>query len=519
MTRARILVVEDEELVGLAIRTYLESVGYEVPTVVPSGEQAIKEAGALEPDLVLMDIRLSGAIDGIEAAAAIKESYHVPVIYLTAYSDTETLKKAKVTEPYGYVLKPFDERALEASIEMALHKAALQEDLHRSKERFITILHSMGDGIIVAGMKGFVEYVNSTAASLLKLSLPLPPSTSIVKLLKLAGNRGQGPTALPLDNVLLSGIPTSCRDCVLVTADGVRRVVDLNLEPHRDERGVVRGVVLSFRDVSEPRKIQDLVEGELQAAADLHKGLLPSDGTTVGPCKMHGFLFPATFGAGDIYGFHQIDDTHAGFYIVDVVGHGIAAASTALLVRSLLAPNAARGNMLTFLGADPRNPQQVVTRLNDLFHGAGGAIFFTICYGMVDLAARRLRMVRAGHPFPILVRADGGLQEIEVGCHAIGLSSALDPREADLNFAAGDRLFLYSDGLPDCGDPMSVRFSRERLVNLIRDTKGDRLSEAVARIAQQVASWRGKESYDDDITLFGVEMGPANGNSRAKEEG
>jgi len=509
MNRARILVVEDEELVGLAVRTYLESIGYEVPTVVPSGELAIKEAGALEPDLVLMDIRLSGAIDGIEAAAAIKDSYHIPVIYLTAYSDAETLKKAKATEPYGYVLKPFDERALEASVEMALHKAAVQEELHRSKERFLTILQSMGDGIIVAGMKGFVEYVNSTAATMLKLTLPLPPLTSIVKLLKLTGSRNKEPKALPLDDVLLSGVPASCRDCVIVTADGIRRIVDLNLEPHRDERGVVRGVVVSFRDVSEPRKIQDLVEEELQAAADLRRGLLPSDGTFVGPCRMHAFLFPATFGAGDIYGLHQIDDTHAGFYIVDIVGHGIAAASIALLVSSLLAPNAAQGNALTFLRADPHKPREVVARMNDLFYGYAGAIFFTMCYGVIDLDVRRLHMVRAGHPFPILVHPDGSLEEIEIGCHAIGLASDIEPKEVDLPFAEGDRLFLYSDGLPDCGDPRSVRFSRERLVNLIRDISGDRLPEAIARIAQQVASWRGKESYDDDITLVGVEMAHA----------
>lgn len=506
MHRARILVVEDEELVGLAIRTYLESVGYEVPTVVSSGERAIELTEALEPDLVLMDIRLSGALDGIETAARIKDFYHIPVIYLTAYSDSDTLRKAKVTEPYGYVLKPFDERALEASIEMAIHKASLQEELRRSRERLNTILHSMGDGIVVAGMKGMIEYANPTAASLFKITVPASAPLSIARLAKLARSRGEQPTPLPLDEVLGSGRPFSCRDCILVTEDGTRKAVDLNLEPHRDERGFVRGVVLSFRDVSEPRKVQDFIEGELQAAADIHKSLLPTDGSSVGSCRMHGFLFPASFGAGDIYGFHAIDSTTVGLYIVDVVGHGIAAASTALLVSRLLRPETESDRKLSFLGADPRKPREVVAKLNELFHGTA-AIFFTICYGVIDLTARRLRLVRAGHPFPILMSADGRLEEIEMGGHAIGLSMNSEPSEADLPFGEGDRLFLYSDGLIDCNDPSMVQFSRQRLVDLVRSTSGDGLSEAVTRVAQQVVSWRGRDSYDDDITFMGVEFG------------
>src|SRR5271169_44335 len=171
MKKARILVVEDEELVGLAIRTYLESVSYEVPAVVSSGEKAVREVRAMEPDLVLMDIHLTGKMDGIEAAGIIKDSYHVPVIYLTSYSDSDTLEKAKLTEPFGYVLKPFDERALEASIEMALHKSALHEELRRARDRLTTVLQSFGDGIIVAGIKGGVEYINPTAARLLNLTL------------------------------------------------------------------------------------------------------------------------------------------------------------------------------------------------------------------------------------------------------------------------------------------------------------------------------------------------------------
>ncbi len=505
MKKARILVVEDEELVGLAIRTYLESVSYEVPAVISSGEKAVREVRAMEPDLVLMDIHLAGEMDGIQAAGIIKETFHVPVIYLTSYSDSDTLEKAKLTEPFGYVLKPFDERALEASIEMALHKAALQEELLRAKDRLNTVLQSFGDGIIVAGIKGGVEYINDTAARLLELTLPIPLSTSIINLVKIVKHRGQQETLLPLNEVIIDGNRAGYRDCTLLTENGVRRTVDLNLEPYRDERGMVRGIVLSFRDTSAPRRMEGVVEEELRSAAKVHKSLLPKSGTSFGDFSMHGFLLPAAFGAGDVYNYYSVDDTHVGLFIVDVMGHGIAAASMAYLVSRLMAPNPARGRKLQFLNTDPLSPREVVVGLNDLFQGFGDGAFFSICYGVIDLETQKMRLVRAGHPFPLVIRQDGRLEEIKVDGYAVGLSPRLMLMEAELSFAPGDRLFLYSDGLTDCGNLHSEAFSRDRLLTVMRATRADSLAAAVARVGSEVAKWRGNESYDDDITLVGVE--------------
>lgn len=126
MKSARILIVEDEQLVGLAIKAYLESVGHEVPAMVSTGEEAVDQALRLLPDIVLMDVHLSGGMDGVQAASLIKEACRIPVVYLTAYTDRDILTRAKATDPYGYLLKPFDERALEVTIELALHKAATQ---------------------------------------------------------------------------------------------------------------------------------------------------------------------------------------------------------------------------------------------------------------------------------------------------------------------------------------------------------------------------------------------------------
>jgi PAS domain S-box-containing protein len=132
MPSARILVVEDENIVARDICMRLEHFGYTVSGPVATGEEAIAHARKLKPDLVLMDIMLRGPMDGIEAASAIREKMNVPVIYLTAFVDDKNLQRAKVTEPFGYLLKPFEERELHITIEMALYKHRMEQQLRES---------------------------------------------------------------------------------------------------------------------------------------------------------------------------------------------------------------------------------------------------------------------------------------------------------------------------------------------------------------------------------------------------
>jgi two-component system response regulator len=122
MVNEKILVVEDEELVAQDIKVILEDLGYEVPALVASGEEAIQKVKTTHPDSVLIDIMLEGKMDGIEAAEKIKQLYDIPIVYITAYGNEEVVQRAKKTEPHGYILKPFQEKELQISLEMALYK-------------------------------------------------------------------------------------------------------------------------------------------------------------------------------------------------------------------------------------------------------------------------------------------------------------------------------------------------------------------------------------------------------------
>ncbi len=128
MEKIQIIVVEDESVVREYIKGTLQDLGYQVPAAVATGEDAITQAEKIQPDLLLMDIRLKGTIDGISAAEQIAARLHIPVVYLTSYADDSTLDRAKTTNPFGYIMKPFDEKELRATIEIAVYRARTEKE-------------------------------------------------------------------------------------------------------------------------------------------------------------------------------------------------------------------------------------------------------------------------------------------------------------------------------------------------------------------------------------------------------
>jgi PAS domain S-box-containing protein len=143
----RILVVEDETIVSLDLQNSLKILGYTVVGSASSGPEAIAKAEATHPDLVLMDIILKGDMDGVQTAEAIHARLNVPVIFLTACADEATLERAKVTEPFGYMIKPFEERELHSHIEIALYKHRMEKQLRESEERYFLATQGANDGL------------------------------------------------------------------------------------------------------------------------------------------------------------------------------------------------------------------------------------------------------------------------------------------------------------------------------------------------------------------------------------
>ncbi len=162
MTYARVLVVEDESIVSKDIQNTLRGLGYSVSGTANSGELAIEKARELSPDLILMDIRLKGEVDGISAAEQIQTESSVPIIYLTAHGDARTIERAKITEPFGYIMKPFAEHDLHTTIEMALYRHKMEKRLIESERKFKDLYHNAPDGYLTIDAAGVVQNANST---------------------------------------------------------------------------------------------------------------------------------------------------------------------------------------------------------------------------------------------------------------------------------------------------------------------------------------------------------------------
>ena len=142
MSKVNILVVEDESIVSKDIQHSLKKIGYNVVGSASTGEKAIELALSEKPDLILMDIMLKGSMNGIEAADIIKKEMSIPVIFLTAYADESTLSKAKITEPYGYILKPFKEIDIQTSVEMAIYKHKKEQEIIKERDFLYSIVEN-----------------------------------------------------------------------------------------------------------------------------------------------------------------------------------------------------------------------------------------------------------------------------------------------------------------------------------------------------------------------------------------
>ncbi|MEB3335882.1 MAG: ATP-binding protein [Leptolyngbyaceae bacterium] len=249
----QVLVVEDERVVARDLQDCLTSLGYSVPAIASSGAEAIERASQLRPDLVLMDIRLQGEMDGIQAAERIWNHLHIPIIYSTGYSDPHTLNRAKTTAPFGYILKPVEERELYVAIETALQRFQLETALQQREQWLTRILSQMGDGIIVVDTQGSVKFLNLTAEALTGWRQEDALGRPVSDIFQLVHE----PTTL-LPNSAVEALRTGTRvyltdKTVLVSKTGTPIPISDSAVPFRDDTGVINGVMLVFREVAEQR--------------------------------------------------------------------------------------------------------------------------------------------------------------------------------------------------------------------------------------------------------------------------
>jgi len=254
-----VLVVEDERVVAKDLQRTLINLGYEVPITVATADDAIRAASERTPDLVLMDIRIKGARDGIETAEILKSQFDVPVVYLTAYADRQTVARAKLTEPHAYLLKPVKVDELRTAVEIAIYKHDM-ERRHRERERwFATTLRSIGDAVISTDAEGCITLMNPMAESMTGFQTSEVRGKRLSEILRLVDETTQEAVEDPVAQVLRAGKVLHVRGAIVARA-GEQRIIADSAAPILDEAGKLLGVVVVFRDVSESRRLERRLE-------------------------------------------------------------------------------------------------------------------------------------------------------------------------------------------------------------------------------------------------------------------
>ncbi|HTS76296.1 MAG TPA: response regulator [Bryobacteraceae bacterium] len=247
----KVLVVEDEGLIAHDITARLEALGHQVIAAVGTAEEAIEKAA--EADIVLMDIRLDGRADGVDAAMAIRERYHVPVVFLTAHADRATLERAKFAEPFGYIVKPLAHASLTSSIEIAMYKHRVDREVEEREARLRTIVGSVADAVVVTDAKARILLMNHAAERMTGCVQPTAQGAPIDKIVKLADEDAGAEASDPVSLAILRDSPVVLdRTWKLTGAGGKEMWIEGSAAPVKSENRTL-GAVLTFRDVSARR--------------------------------------------------------------------------------------------------------------------------------------------------------------------------------------------------------------------------------------------------------------------------
>ncbi|MEH1942113.1 MAG: EAL domain-containing protein [Nostoc sp.] len=256
MKPVNILVVEDEMIVAMDIQNRLRKFGYTVLGLADSGEEAIKKAADNSLDLVLMDIHLKGKMDGIEAAQIIHNIFNVPVIYLTANADESTLERAKGTEPFGYILKPFKEKELKFTIEITLSKHRTEKKLKQNEQWLTTVLKSIGDAVITSDASGTVTFMNPIAEVLTGWKYSDAYGKETTEVFNIAHEKTRTIIESPVAEVLDFGVAINLPEqTILIARNGAEIPIDDSVAPIKDDNGNITGAVFVFQDITERKQI------------------------------------------------------------------------------------------------------------------------------------------------------------------------------------------------------------------------------------------------------------------------
>jgi len=486
MNGKSILVVEDETLVGMELREGLSRLGYNVPEVVTNGDEVQTAMNRFHPDLVLMDIRIKGSMDGIQAAAKLRETSDVPVLFLTAYSDSATIKRTAEILPDGYLLKPFGERELAANIEMLLLKSSSSLRQEKSLRKMIPLLDALETALAIFDRQGRWLHGNPEA-------------------LRVFGIEGYGASKGQDLPALLRITPEEFLDNpehwigreFPPFIDGTGTNKTLALEGFHAPDGHRLGFVAVFHPMGKDER--DHLTVSANSVNETLAKLLPENGLYGDRLESAGFLLPSPSGTGDIYDLFPLGPHHFVFYNLDVAGHGPLPAMIAYSLHSVIR-ELARNYLKRH--AEVPSTKDLLEALNRRFVPHGEVPFFTVTLGILAPSTGEFQLVRAGHTRTLWVKADGTFEWLQGEGSALGAFPEVVFEEISGRLRTNDCLILCSDGVLETLGKKDVEKGYGALVDLIRAAAPQDI--ATMTLSIQAACLSAEEGRRDDMSLLAI---------------
>jgi PAS domain S-box-containing protein len=263
--------VEDEPIVALDLQQEIEDFGCEVVGLAESADEALVAVEETRPDLAMMDIRISGSMDGIEAARLLRDAYGVPVIFLTSYSDDTTITRATREMPYGYLTKPFQTRELKAMMQVALHKAQVDAGFRTTHRRMAATVNSMTEALLMVTPDGDILFMNAAAEHITGRTKEFATNRNLAEVVDLRDRRKR-----PIPILNNRGLKVTIEEfgLTLVPAEGSQVLVDMTVSPLVGDAGGYRGFVINLRRAVERLKSQE-DEGGIREIDPFEEATMP----------------------------------------------------------------------------------------------------------------------------------------------------------------------------------------------------------------------------------------------------
>ena len=254
--KRQILIVEDERVVAMDIHNRLQGMGYGVAAIVPPGEKAVRKTAELRPDLILMDITLGKGIDGVEAANRIHAKYNIPVIYLSSNITEDRMEQIKETSPFGFIIKPFEDKSLRITIEMAIYRHRMEETLSRNEEKYRTILENIEEAYFEVDLAGNFTFFNDALCKLAGL-----PRNELLGMSNLRYVNSETAKKMyeTFNEVYRTGKPAKVEDYGIIRMDGIEKTISLSASLIKDSSGNFEGFRGIARDVTEHKLAEETV--------------------------------------------------------------------------------------------------------------------------------------------------------------------------------------------------------------------------------------------------------------------